>query len=366
MSEPMDLFVLNGSAPNQAIALARRGPDIAVSRIDLQHAEIRSFVAFTDRVEQVVLGGPRPTARELDDIGRRLFAHVFNGDVLQLYTRLPDGRVSIQIATDEPDIHRIPWEFLTPSDRGPVPHQERCIVRVVPMCATKRRPLPARPRKKLRLLLIVSDPVDQSIVTWKDVELGVRRAFGECTKNLATLEVVPGASSQVLLQVLNADDGFDVIHFLGHGTEVNGEGRLVLVDVDNAGKSDFITGAQFATALSGQKRLKLVILSACLTGAGNIKDRFGPVATTLLRSGVPAVIANQASIPNRSVAPFVTALYQCLLRDGNIDTAMMAGRVALDFELRKSIPPDKAVVEWGIPALYRLPGGDQLFAARRA
>ena len=358
--QPMDLFVLHGFAPNQALALARRGPDIALSRLDLSHPEIQSFIQFTDRVEQVSLGGVRPSPQELDDIGDRLFAHIFQGEVRRLYDRIPAGHVSIQIATDEPDIRRIPWEFLRPVDRQPVPHRERCVVRVLPICAPTD-PSPTKSLKKLKVLLAVADPIDQEGVTWQDVEHNIRRTFEAQTQDLASLKVIPGATSQALLKALDAES-YDVFHFLGHGCVVGGEGRLVLVDVATK-KSDYLTAQQVAGALAGQG-LKLVILSACLTGAGNIKDDFGPVADALLRAGIPAVVANQTSIPTKSVAPFVGALYQRLLRDGNIDTAVMSGRVALQDELRKTIPPTSAVVEWGIPALYRLPGGAQLFLPR--
>lgn len=198
-------------------------------------------------------------------------------------------------------------------------------------------------------------------MTWTDVEMNVRRAFELQTDEVAQLKIVPGATRQALLKALNTE-AFDVFHFLGHGCVVNGEGRLLLVDVDT-GAADYLTASDLATALAGQE-LRLAILSACLTGAGNIKEDFGPVATALLRAGIPAVVANQTSIPTKSVAPFVGALYQRLLKDGDIDVAVMAGRVALQLELRRTIPADKAVVEWGIPALYRLPGAAQLFAVK--
>jgi hypothetical protein len=358
--QPMELFVLNGFAPHQAVALARRGPDIALARLDLNDPEIQSFIGFSDRVEKVALGGARPSAQELDDIGDRLFAHIFKGDVRRLYDRLPSGQVSIQIATDEPDIQRIPWEFLRPVDKQPVPHRERCVVRVLPICAPSD-PLPSKPLKKLRVLLAVADPVDQEGVTWQDVEQSIRRAVEAQTQDLATLTVIPGATADAVLKALD-ERSYDVFHFLGHGCVINGEGRLLLVDVATR-KSDYLTAGQVATALAGQG-LKLVILSACLTGAGDIQEDFGPVANALLRAGIPAVDANQTSIPTKSVAPFVGALYQRLLKDGNIDTAVMSGRVALQFELRKTIAQNSAVVEWGIPALYRLPGGAQLFTPR--
>lgn len=356
----MDLFVLQGFAANQALVVARRGPDTAIVRLDLAAPEVQSFINFTNRVEQVALGGNRPTAQELDEIGVQLFDHVFQGEVLRLYNRVPTQSFSIQIATDEPNVQRMPWEFIRPRDRLAVPNRERCVVRVLPICAPAD-PAPSKSLKKLKVLLAVADPIDQEGVTWQDVEHIIRRAFEAQTEGLAILKVIPGTTSEALRKALEADS-YDVFHFLGHGCVVDGEGRLVLVDLATK-KSDFITAKQVAIVLSGQN-LRLVILSACLTGAGNIRDDFGPVANALLSAGIPAVVANQTSIPTKSVAPFVGALYSRLLRDGNIDTAVMSGRVALQDELRKTIPAASAVVEWGIPALYRLPGGEQLFTPR--
>ncbi|MBK7897898.1 MAG: CHAT domain-containing protein [Azonexus sp.] len=356
----MDLFLLNGFVADQALVVARRGPDTAVTKLDLAHAELQEFIDFTERIEQVALGGARPTVAELDDIGTRLFDHIFQGEVLRLYNRVPTVNFSIQIATDDPKVQRIPWEFIRPHDRLAVPHRDRCVVRVLPICAPAD-PAPAKSLKKLKVLLAVADPIDQAGVTWHDVESSIRRAFEAQTEGLATLKVIPGATSRALRKALE-EQSYDVFHFLGHGCIVGGEGRLVLVDVATK-KSDFMTARQVASALSGQN-LRLVILSACLSGAGDIRDDFGPVANALISSGILAVVANQTSIPTKSVAPFVGALYQRLLRDGNIDAAVMSGRVALQDELRKTIPLNSAVVEWGIPALYRLPGGAQLFTPR--
>jgi hypothetical protein len=360
MDQPLDLFVLKGSVKNRAVAVARRGPDSAIADIDLKHPEIDAFLAFADRVNQVALGGDRPTTLELADIGTRLFDHVFKGDVLRLYNRVPAGPVSIQITTNEPLVHRIPWEYLNPVDRQPVPHRERCVVRVLPLCAPSD-PEPQKALKKLRVLLAVADPVDQQGVTWKDVELSVSRAFELQAGNLASLKIVAAATRQSLLQALNAES-YDVFHFLGHGIVVEGEGALALIDLATK-KSDYLKASELANALCGQG-LRLALLSACLTAAGDFADDFGPIALALLKAGIPAVVANQTSIPTKSVAPFVTALYARLLKDGNIDAAVMAGRVALQLELRKGVPEDRAIVEWGIPALYRLPGGAQLFKPR--
>lgn len=358
MEQPLELFVLSGDGVDSALALARRGPDTAITRLDLSAAEIRDFVAFTDRIEGATLGeATRPTQKELDDIGRRMFLHVFKDDVLRLYRRAPAGLVSIHIVTDEQRVQRMPWEFISPDDRVPIPHQDRCVVRVLPMCV-ESDPAPAKELKSVRVLLVGAEPVDEPGVGWSEVESDLRRKF-QSLNGVASLEVVPGADRQKLLDALNSSR-FDVFHFLGHGTvKKNGEGHLALIDLASK-KTDLISGSDLASALSGQK-VRLAILSACETGAGAVNHAFGSVARALLQAGVPAVVANQTSIPTSSIAPFVGALYRRLLRDGNIDSAVMAGRTALQVGLRDGIDASHAVIEWGIPSLYRWPGAAQLF-----
>lgn len=358
MDQPLELFVLAGDSADSALALARRGPDIAISRMDLKAREIQDFIAFTDRVEGTALGtAQRPTQAELDEIGRRMFQHVFCGDLLKLYRRSPPGLISIQIVTDEQRIQRIPWEYLSPDDRMPLPHQDRCVVRVLPICV-EFDPAPAQSLKNIRVLLVGAEPIDEPGVGWSDVEKDLRRNF-QSLNGVALLQVVAGTSRNALLDAVNSSR-FDVFHFLGHGTVIHGEGQLALVDIETQ-KTDLITGCDLASALSGQ-HIKLAILSACETGAGSVNQGFGSVARALLQAGIPAVVANQTSIPTNSIVPFVSALYRRLIRDGNIDSAVMAGRAALQIDLRAAIDPKLAVIEWGIPALYRWPGAAQLFA----
>ncbi|WP_428572470.1 CHAT domain-containing protein [Ramlibacter sp.] len=358
----LELYVLHGSATARLLVLACRGPDIAVHEVERDSDEIRAFVAFRQEIERVALGAARPTVAELDALGDRMFRFFFGGAVRELYDKLPPGRFSVQVAADAPDLHGIPWEYLRPPNRVPVPHPERCVVRVLPIRASTE-PKPATPRERLRVLLAVADPVDEPGVGWSDVHASLRRAFEAQTSFAAELKIVPGASARDLLRALGARR-YDVFHFLGHGgVSADGEGELALVDVDRR-TSDRIRATDLALALGGQG-LKLCILSACLSSAGDARDDFGPVATALLRAGIPAVVANQASIPVRSVAPFLGALYTRLLSDGNIDSAMSAARVALAIDLRNTVEPGRAIVEWGIPTLYRLPGAAQVFRVGR-
>ena len=173
----------------------------------------------------------------------------------------------------------------------------------------------------------------------------------------ASIKVIPGANREDLMKAITLEK-FDIFHFFGHGDLNNGEGHLVLQDI-KTGLSDFISARTLASAFAG-KEVRLAILSACLTGAGKHTDDFGVIATALIQSGIPAVVANQYPIPYKSISPFVAGIYDSLKLDGDIDHAVAEGRTAL-FVCLENTTGGKAVVEWGIPTLYRLADAKQLF-----
>jgi len=119
----------------------------------------------------------------------------------------------------------------------------------------------------LRILAIFSLPTDEN-------PLNLRRERYELTKlvrNIAQtrgvaleLRVIQyGATRAILQEALHDADGWDVIHFSGHGT------AGVLVLEDERGKTDLISDSELQEMLlPARGRLQLLTLSACLSGAG--------------------------------------------------------------------------------------------------
>jgi CHAT domain-containing protein len=76
-----------------------------------------------------------------------------------------------------------------------------------------------------------------------------------------------GVTRDTLREALEDGEGWDVIHFSGHGLP----GALVLETPD--GQSDLITSAGVNDLLRpASQRLKLVTLSACLSAAASIEQ----------------------------------------------------------------------------------------------
>jgi hypothetical protein len=354
MSEALELVVLGGANEPSLTVFARRGADVVVDAVAAR--DLAGFAQFRQRIESALLGGAakRPTYGELKAYGESLFQWLVAGTVAQLYARMPAGPMSVSILSNRADVQALPWEYLQEPTQPPGPRRERSVVRVVPTVGLQGD-LPLALGRKVRVLLACAAPLGQGSVSWADVRDSIERAFSARLPDGLSLDVIEATDRKSLAIQLDKV-AYDVVHFSCHGEVVNGQGRLLLMD-SKTKKSSPVSAVELATLLGGRK-LRLVVLSACDTASGNFQARFDVMAEALVRRGIPAVIANQLPVPNSSVAAFVGDVYEELLKSGDVDQAVNAGRVGLAFELGT---PNQAPLEWGIPTLYRRVDSAEIF-----
>lgn len=337
----LDLAILDTPDPSSALVLAHARGDFATAALPM--VELRPLVAFRDQMHQAVLGlEPHPAAELCAAFGHRLFGFLVRGEVAGLYARLPSGHVRIQILVTHPELAALPWELLCEPGTLAGPSRQRSIARIVPAqghAAPRPAPLPGA----IRVLFVAASPADQFPVDSESVRRALEYAFRLQLPTDVSITVINGASRKALRQAL-ARQQFDILHFSGHGdVSADGVGRLVFVDTRSRG-TDFVEAPELARLLGGLA-LRLVVLSACETACGSFRDDFAVTAAALVRSGIPAVVANQMPVPNATIAPFTGGLYRALLRDGDIDKAVVEGRLQLAEDLNS--------FEWAIPVLYR-------------
>lgn len=365
MADTLDLVILSPGAQKATIALARYGSDIAIADLP-SGKELKALMGFRDRISQVLLlNMPRPTKNELTKFGQALFKYIFRGEVKRLYGQLPLSTLTrIHILTNRPDLQSIPWEYLQDPHQNPGPWLNRSIVRIIPTIGYA----PPEPLKlsasgaKLKILFVYAVPQDQTLVSWPSVKSRIESAIALSAgipANSYDLKLIQGTTEELFAAFQNKNDKYDIFQFSGHGNvdPKTGEGHILLVDSQKSDQSHPLSASELARILEG-RGIRLAILSACLTAAGNSADPFNIVAEALLRSGIPAVVANQLPVPDESIATFVGPLYAQLLNTGDIDLAVNEGRVKLSVMLAA---PSFATLEWGIPTLYRYVDGQQVF-----
>jgi hypothetical protein len=349
------------AAKNPSIVFARCESDVAVSILPAGR-ELNALLDYRDLINRVLLeNGTRPSKTALTKFGHDLFSYVIQGDVKRLYDRLDfNKQVRIHILTNQPVLQSLPWEFLQDPTRPPGPWLERSVVRIVPTIG-KPKPVPLQitgAGSKLRILFVYADPQNQTFVGWPGVRASIERVFSaRLPANDYELKVIRGTAEELVEAFQAKNERYDIFQFSGHGeVDANGEGHILLLNQTNSQSSPMSAG-NLANILSG-RGIKLAVISACSTAAGNAADPFNVVAEALVSNGIPAVVANLLPVPETSVASFVGAMYAQLLNTGDIDLAVNSARLKLSIEL--DIPPD-ATLEWGIPTLYRHIAGSKVF-----
>jgi len=151
---------------------------------------------------------------------------------------------------------------------------------------------------------------------------------------------------------------FHIFHFIGHGgfNQKTEEGVLVLEDEQGRG---WQAGAhRIGTILHDHRSLRLTVLNACEGARNSRTDPFAGVATTLIRHGLPAVVAMQFEITDDAAIIFAGEFYATLAAGLPVDTAVA--------EARKAIYAQPNDVEWGTPVLYTRAADGILFDIKEA
>jgi hypothetical protein len=101
-----------------------------------------------------------------------------------------------------------------------------------------------------------------------------------------------------------------------------------------------------------------VVLNACEGARSSSSDPFSGVAQSLIRGGVPAVIAMQFEITDTAAITFCQGLYSAIADGYPIDAALG--------ESRKAIFASGNVVEWATPVLHMRSPDGHLFKLTKA
>lgn len=310
------------------------------------------------------VGRPRRGTRRLEspemaaarDFGGRLFGAVFKDDVRLCLRRSLDEtersgeglRIRLRL-NDAPGLVNIPWEYLfnESADRFLVLSTWTPIVRYPDMPQTIR-PLAIEP--PLRILALVSSPSDYPTLDVSEEAARIRSSLATLIEDgsvhLDTLE----DATLIELQRKLRTNTYHVLHFIGHGGFDKSADDGVLVLEDGVGKSRVVSGRDLGTILADHRSLRLAVLNACDGARASSQDPFAGSAQSLIKQGLPAVVAMQFEITDGAAIAFAHEFYGALAEGSPVDAAVAEGRRAI-FGLGNDI-------EWGTPVLYmRSPDG---------
>lgn len=321
---------------------------------DAMMAAIRTFGATRAALAEV--GGGRkvtPVATEhrvdlpdAAELGTALADALFSGDVEALFNDVRrTGAVRVRInVTDEPELVRVPWEFLRRNGKDLASQAESTIVRELDTDEPSR----AEPvHGKVRMLGVIANPLGDLDVTGEKHR--VQEALAACGDQVE-LTWLDDCTYQMLQRALQ--DRYHILHFVGHGAQTP-DGDAIVLLTDENGQRQEVRANAIAQLVGGQSALQLVVLNSCEGARTTADSAFSSLATQLVQQGKSAVIAMQFEITDGAAKAFAAELYFSLVdRRFPIDVAVAEGRKAIN-----NLNP----IEFATPVLYLRPGSASLF-----
>jgi hypothetical protein len=317
--------------------------------------EVENFLLRFGRTRQPSrrLGAAQIEAAQV--FGGRLFEAAFQGELRSCLRSSLDAadqdncglRIRLHL-TEVPELNDLPWEFL----RHPALGRFLALSAKTPVLRyldlpERIRPLGVQP--PLEILAVISSPNDFP-------PLAVEEEWEKLHRSLADLHarglvVIRRLETPTLsnLQRWLRREACHILHFIGHGGfDARSEEGLLLF-CDEKGRGREITGEELGMVLHDHS-LRLAVLNACEGARSSRSDPFAGVAQSLVRQGVPAVVAMQFEISDAAALVFAPEFYTAVADGYPIDAALA--------EARKRLRAEGHSLEWGTPVLYmRCPDG---------
>lgn len=305
-------------------------------------------------------------------IGEILFEALFQGSVRRIFERslgsIEQSRglgLRIKLKLDLSDLgqarlHALPWELLYNADTAEyLSLSQSRLTPVVRYLEVSRpsspKPLPAT----LRILALAAQPDNQAPLDLATEQQSLQVLQEQVDR--IEVEFLESVDMETLRRALVRLEPH-VLHFMGHGAFDPDSGRGILLFERGDGRGETVSASLLAVKLIDCVNLRLVVLNACSTACSDLSsgiNSFSGLATALVRGGVPAVIAMQASVSDRAAVKFSEIFYRRLCEGDPVDTAVSEGRQGI----HTSLP---YTCEWAIPALFmRVPDGVLFPNARR-
>ena len=356
----LDLDLLIEGSPAGYKARVLKSPTgEAVNNFSLPFSDlqIENFLLRISRTQRGVRGLESREIEAARDFGSSLFNAAFGDEVRDCLHRSLDEadrqgaglRIRLRLA-DVPELAGLPWEYLydpAPFNRFLVLSTGTPLVRYLEL-PERIQPLAVRP--PLRILVIISSPSDYPPLEVEKEWANLRAALDELIQQeMVELEQLAPATLAALQRQLRRSE-YHILHFVGHGSfdEQTRDGVLTLEDENRRGFP--VKGNYLGALLHDHRPLRLALLNACEGGRASRTDPFAGVAQSLVQQGIPAVIAMQFAITDKTAITFAREFYGAIADGYPVDASLT--------EARKFIYAQGPNVEWGTPVLYmRSPDG---------
>jgi hypothetical protein len=237
-------------------------------------------------------------------------------------------RLVLEFSQDATRLAELPWEYIYFPDAPTLWGAGFFIAADPGLILARHVPLNIKGLKPsgrpLRILIVVSRPKSLSKINAEEIVEALQSLEAKAGDVIKTF-VLDGPTSRTLANKIR-DTNPHVLHFIGHGQYDDGGGKLALLREDD-GDVHWITDRDFANTFGGaQQPPRLIFLHACKGATTDSYDGFKGVALQLVYNRVPAVVAMQYEVENKTANMFAMKFYDALSKGEPIDRAVQEGR----------------------------------------
>ena len=292
---------------------------------------------------------PSKTEQPVLAFGKALFDFLMHGEVGRRYAVSYDrcqqaGKgLRLKLRIQDPLLAALPWEFLYDQrfDHYLVLSQRTPLLRYLEL-PRPLRPLHVTP--PLRMLGMVASPNNLPRLDVAVEKARVEEALRDLRADgLVELTWLEGQGWRDLQRAMRRGE-WHLFHFIGHGgfDKLQQEGYLVFAD--RQGEAVRMSATNLARLLGDHDPLRVVLLNSCEGGQSG-DDVFSSTASTLVRRGIPCVVAMQYEITDAAAIEFARTFYESLADGLPTETAVSDARKSITFSRQNSL-------EWGTPVIF--------------
>jgi hypothetical protein len=347
---------------------ARNRFDFPFAQHELEQAirefsQTRSFILNENDPDKSQMSFAHDLAKTTHQFGKRLFDAVFQQSIGETYREskitAENSKAGLRIRLrfpENPELINIPWEFLFDKRTNSflALSDNTSIVRYMELGISAKSMQIAPP---LHVLVVISDPKDYPTLNVSKERDKIQTALTPLKQQQRIeITVIEHATLRKITQQINRHD-CHIIHFIGHGDFNKARNEGVLVIEDDRGNGLQVSSRRIAAMIEGNLSSRLIILNACEGGITSKENVFSGVAQSVVKKGVPAVLAMQYVITDQSAIVFSEAFYTALSHGNPVDTSLTKARLAIYNQ------PNE--IEFATAALYMRAKSGRLFGKNK-
>ncbi len=337
--------------PQKLITLAEYLDGRAVERLELDAAQKDTLDKSVGALRVFLMRGkPAFSVEDLRSMGKILFELIVRGKVTDLLNRAigPNEQiVPMELIVEDPGIAGWPWEYAYDRPAGLFLCKAfNPIYRGI--FGPNPGALPSARSGAVRIMFTFGASPTDPAAKVDAQEDRLRHVFRRFNDNKAVEMTFLKAVGPEELDRELEESPYDIFHFFGHaGLDAERDEGFLVFDRGPDRKTTRYYASDLGPTLA-KKGLRLAFLNACETAVSGpeVDPGRSALAATLLRYGVPAVIATQFLMPDNSAHFLAERIYSALLRGESIVEAMRSGRRSMQYS------DDERHPDWGIPVLY--------------